>query len=284
MKLSALSSIPLSIAVCAAFLFGGCSDGAPALAERKLVAEGWIDSGGYPVVLLTLSAVPQEEAVSVAGNIVRWGVVSLSDGERTIVLTGGPSDDYFPPFRYYSYEMAGVPGRTYTLTAEYEGRRITSSVTMPEPTPILSAERTAVEAADTLSHIELRFRAPEDLPACYHVSYMIQGVDRRFLPSMLGALEVREAGAEVRVPVYRSRSSFSLEKFQPEMPADRAVTVKLERVAPEVFRFWRAFDDATLTEGSAFVSGPGSLPSNIIGGLGVFSAAGTSTVTVPPLR
>lgn len=269
----------------AAVAGAGCSGDAPVTgAEQRLVAEGWIDSDGYPVVLLTLSAVPEEQMLSVADNLVRWGVVSLSDGERTVVLTGGPTDDYFPPYRYYSYEMAGEPGKTYTLKAEYGGRTVTSTVTMPEPTPILSATRTPVEASDTLSHVEIRFQSPDDVPAYYHVSYMIRGVDRQFYPSMLGTMEVLEGGVEVCMPVYRAKTSLSTERFQPEMPADRAVTVKLERVTEDVYRFWHAFDDATLVEGSIFVSGPGSMPSNIVGGLGVFSAAGTASVTLPPLR
>lgn len=275
----------LAIVVTAALLSGGCSgDAVEAQAERRLVVEGWIDSGGYPVALLTLSAVPGEHEMSVAENLVRWGLVTLSDGERSVVLTGGPSDAYFPPFRYYSYEMVGEPGKTYTLTAEYQGQTVSSSVTMPEPTAILSAQRTPVLGCDTLSHVEICFQAPDDVPAYYHVSYMIRGQDQRFYPSMLGAVIADKAGAEVSVPVYRAKTSLSAERFQPEMPADRSVTVRLERVAPEVFRFWRAFDDASLVDGSIFVSGSGSMPSNISGGLGVFSAAGTSAVTLPPLR
>ena len=269
------------VAVAIVLGLSGCDDGDDMpVAEPRMVVEGWIDSGGYPVVLLSFTAVPGDKELEWSESIIRWGVVTLSDGERTVVLTGGPSDDYMPPYRYYSYEMAGVAGRTYTLTAEYQGMKVSSSVTMPEPTPIRSATRTPVEGCDTVNHLEIRFVAPADVPAYYHVSYRINGADRRFLPSMLGTVAVYEPGAEVTMPVYRSKGSFSTGKFQPEMPASETVTVKLERVAAPVYEFWHAFDDATLVEGSIFVSGPGSMPSNIAGGLGVFSASGVSTVVI----
>lgn len=271
----------ITAALMGAALLGGCDDGARTAAPRRLVVEGWFNSGSYPEVLLNLSMVPSDEEGSVAESIVRWGVVSVSDGEREVILTGGPSDKYFPPYHYYTFDMEGVPGRTYTLKATYRDMTVTSTATMPFPTPVGSLEATPVEGNDTLRHLTLRFTAPDDTPAYYHLSARAHSRDGREYPCMIGAHEVLRPGTEVSLPVYRgNRSTRPGENFDADFPAGETVTVTLARVSREVFLFWRAFDNASLVNGSVFVGAPGSLPSNISGGYGVWSPQGASTATI----
>lgn len=271
----------ISVAALGAALLGGCDEGERAAAPQRLVVEGWFNSGSYPEVLLNLSMVPTDEEGSAAESIVRWGVVSISDGEREVILTGGPSDRYFPPYHYYTFGMEGVPGRTYTLKATYRGITVTSTVEMPCPTPIGTLSSTPVEGNDTLRHLTLTFTAPEDTPAYYHLSARAHSRDGREYPCMIGAHEVLRPGAEVSLPVYRgNRSTRPGENFDADFPEGETVTVTLARVSREVFLFWRAFDNASLVNGSVFVGAPGSLPSNITGGYGVWSPQGASTATL----
>lgn len=264
-----------------AALLGGCDEGEREAAPQRLVVEGWFNSGSYPEVLLNLSMVPSDEEGSVAESIVRWGVVSISDGEREVILTGGPSDRYFPPYHYYTFDMEGVPGRTYTLKATYRGMTVTSTAEMPCPTPIGTLSSTPVEGNDTLRHLTLTFTAPEDTPAYYHLSARAHSRDGREYPCMIGAHEVLKPGAEVSLPVYRgNRSTRPGENFDADFPEGETVTVTLARVSRDVFLFWRAFDNASLVNGSVFVGAPGSLPSNITGGYGVWSPQGASTATL----
>ena len=80
-----------------ALLTSGCDDGGDSAEEKpRLVVEGSINSGGYPEVYLTMSAVASDEEGSVADNIVRWGVVRISDGEREVILTGVRSAEFSP--------------------------------------------------------------------------------------------------------------------------------------------------------------------------------------------
>lgn len=271
----------ISVAALCAALLGRCDEGEREAAPQRLVVEGWFNSGSYPEVLLNLSMVPTDEEGSVAESIVRWGVVSISDGEREVILTGGPSDKYFPPYHYYTFDMEGVPGRTYTLKATYRGMTVTSTAEMPYPTPIGSLSSTPVEGNDTLRHLTLTFTAPEDTPAYYHLSARAHSRDGREYPCMIGAHEVLKPGAEVSLPVYRgNRSTRPGENFDADFPEGETVTVTLARVSREVFLFWRAFDNASLVNGSVFVGAPGSLPSNITGGYGIWSPQGASTATL----
>ncbi|MDE7143146.1 MAG: DUF4249 domain-containing protein [Muribaculaceae bacterium] len=258
-----------------------CTGDPPAPAPQRLVVEGRFDSGSYPEVLLNMSMVPSDEEGSVAESIVRWGVVSISDGEREVILTGGPSDKHFPPYRYYTYQMEGEPGKTYTLRASYRGMTVSSTATMPAPTPIGSLEATPAEGNDTLRHVSLRFTAPDDTPAYYHLSARAHSRDGRASPCLAGPHEVLSAGAEVVLPVYRgNRYTDSDISYEAGFPAGETLTVTLARVSREVYLFWRAFDNASLVNGSVFVGAPGSLPSNIEGGYGVWSPPAAATATI----
>lgn len=274
-KITALAGIAMMAAT-----VSSCEDETPQTEEPRLVVEGWINNNGYPEVLLTMSAVPDGNDNDIASTIIKWGIVKLDDGEQQIVLTGGPKNEIFPPYHYYSFDMKGIPGRRYTLTAEYRGMQIESSVVMPEPTAITSLRIEPVEGCDTLRSILVTFTAPDDCPAYYHISSCIEGIDSRFYPSMLGAVEALTPGAEMEVPVYRSRSSLTDDTFVPQYPVGHRVAVMLERVSEEVFRFWRAYDNASIVSGSVFVGSPGSLPSNVSGGYGVWSAQGIARETI----
>ncbi len=279
-KIVAFHILFLLVSAMTAPVLSGCDDEDAESVEPRLVVEGWINSGGYPEVLLTMSAVPDGEEGEIASNIVRWGVVKLSDGEREVVMTGRMESGIFPPFRYYNFEMKGVPGRSYTLTAEYRGQTVSSSVTMPSPTRITAIDSRPVEDAGGMRAVTLRFIAPEDSPAYYHVSVREAGVDSRFYPSMLGAVEVASPGEIIEVPVYRGRRSFDDKDFSPHFAVGSTVDVRLERVSESVFRFWRAYDNASLVSGSVFVGSPGSLPGNVAGGYGVWSAQGVDTRSI----
>ena len=81
----------------------GCSDLRLARSESKLVMEGWIEDGRFPVVLLSTSvpvSTEPQDMESLQDHIVRWGKVTVSDGEREVVLTGGPDDRFIPPYMF----------------------------------------------------------------------------------------------------------------------------------------------------------------------------------------
>ena len=268
------------IYVLAAVWLGGCSDSSEEVQEPRMVVEGQIDSDGYPRVFLTLSATADASGGIISENIIRWGVVKLSDGENEVILTGGPMAGVLPPYIYYSYDMVGVPGRSYTLTAEYKDKKVTSEVTMPEPTEIEGVRISGNAADDRSRDLTIMFNSPADAPAYYHLSVRVSGSDNRFYPCNPGTIAVMEGGKRVEMPVYKGNGGLSSGNDREGFTVGERVTVRLARVAPEVYDFWRAWDNAALTGGSVFVGSSVSLPSNISGGYGVWSAQGVSDLDV----
>lgn len=241
-----------------------------------LVVEGGIDSGGYVQVLLTSSIVPEAGGGTLDDCMIRWGKVTVSDGSKAVVLTGGPQNGYIPPYTYYSYDMIGEPGKTYTLTAEYDGKKVTSVSTMPVPTPISRLDCAPTDTPGMYS-VTLYFESPDDCPAYYHISTRLIGEDSHLYPAILGTVEVNTPGIEISVPVYRGKHFGSAKEFSPLWPKGAEVKVVLERVSRQVYDFWTAYNDDVLFGGSQFVGSASDLPSNINGGLGVWSARGVSS-------
>ena len=75
-------------------LAGGCGGYLDVNEEPVLIVEAWIEDGGFPVVIVTTSVSQDElpaEASSLEEHIVRWAKVWMSDGSKTVNLTGVPT-------------------------------------------------------------------------------------------------------------------------------------------------------------------------------------------------
>lgn len=258
----------------------GCSETNVPAEPTQLVIEGWIDSDGYPTVLLTASASAGTDEITIADKVIRWGRISISDGDTTIIMTGAPNKNYFPPYSYYTFAMKGIPGRTYTIEASYENLCAYASAKMPHPPTVDSVVTERISASDTLRAATIYMTAPDDCPAYYHLSTRIMGMDARHYPAILGCAKAEIPGEKVIMPIYRGKTSISTDDFVPQLPIGRNISVKVERVTSEVYDFWNAFNEASLFGSSQFVSAGTSLPSNIEGGQGVWSPQGSVIINI----
>lgn len=265
----------LSIVSVLLLLLSGCDDSNVPDYPVQPVIEGWITSDGFPTVQFTTSVRPGIDG-SISDNIILWGTVSISDGETTRVMTAGPSDRLNPPYRYYCHSMFGKPGVTYTIRARYKDMIAEATCRMPSPTPIDSI-RTAKTEIDTLRSATLYFTAPEDTPAYYYLTMNLRSLPDQPLPCMLGSIKVTEPGKSVNVPVFNPKRRLDDTDYYPNHRVGDTIVVNLNRITPEVYEFWRAYDNMNNFTNSPFISSSESLPGNIRGGLGIFSAMGTTT-------
>lgn len=257
-----------------------CSDDYDYL-QPQLVLEGSFDSMGYPDVILTKSIVTDGSDYDVSELLMRWATVRISDDTgREVILTGAPSKQHFPPYHYYTTEMRGEPGRTYTITATYRDMCVTASASMPYPTPIDSISSATVAECDTLRALTVHFTAPADCPAYYHVSTQLRGFDGRFLPGTLGVVEAHTPGMAMSVPAMRAKTSTDTADFVPHMPVGSVCGIRLERVEPAIYEFWKVFSNQALFGSSEFFATTFSLPGNIDGGFGIWSPQGVDIVYV----
>lgn len=247
---------------------------------RQLVIDGFVDSDGTPEVLLTLSANPVQET-NIKDHVVRWGKVTLSDGVDTVILTGRTNPNRVPPYTYYASGMRGVPGRCYTVTAEYAGRTAHAVCRMPYPTPIDEITFTPIETDSTAMRGQLTFTAPPDCPAYYRVYTRIEGVDSTYYPSKMGTVMAATPGQKLTIPIYRGTQVVAGNPDERlSFTRHAKVGVKLCRITPEAFAFYREFDNLITFGGGVFLTIHTPLPTNIRGSLGIWSAQGTSRCIV----
>lgn len=251
-------------------------DETPSPADRQAVIEGYISNDGYPTVYFTSSVTP-DDGGSISDAVINWGKVTIDDGEREVVLTGRVDDTGLPPYRYYTLNMVGESGRTYRIKADFKDLHAVSEVRMPFPTPIdgLTFEETSV---DTLRAVTLHFTSPEDTPAYYYISMRKQEKESRFSPCVMGSICADIPGAHYSIPVLKPRIKIDGEKYVSSVAVGEKWEVSLNRVEKEVYEFWKAYDNMILFSNSPFISSSQSLPTNIVGGLGIWSPQGVSTL------
>lgn len=271
--------LPLLTVTILLTLVQGCDsadDNAPA--SPLPVVEGWINSSGTPTVLFTTS-IPAGDTTSIRDHMLTWAKVTISDGDKEVVMTGGPAGGFFPPFRYHTSEMTGVPGKRYRITADYKTFHAEAECVMPSPTPIDNIEIHPIEN-DSLFSVRLTFTAPSDVPAYYYISVTSDGIHSQPLPSMMGTTEVVTPGIQITLPVFRPRVITNTERYTSYFKKGERFIVSLNRVQPDVYAFWRIFSDQAMFGTNNFISTSESLPGNINGGLGIFSAQGASSEIV----
>lgn len=257
------------------FLLAGCAGDEPAV-EPKAVIEAWIDNGGHPVVLFTSAITPDPEGGSIEDALLRWGKVTISDGTTEAVMTGIRDTRYTPPYKYTTTEIIGKPGTRYQISASFKKLQARAESTMLEPTPIDSIVF-ADCGVDSLRATTLYFTAPADVPAYYYLSISPSSQTSAARPCMMGWGDCSVAGQRVALIVFNSRNYG--EDAPVQLQVGHSYTVNLHRVERPVYEFWRAYDDATLFGGNIFFGINASLPSNIIGGYGIFSARATTFKT-----
>ncbi len=276
-------SLIYSFLLLAVAILGACTDDLDPGLEQAVI-EGWIDSDGYPTVMFTTTLNPDEKGGSIIDNMIRWGVIKISDGTQEVILTGSADKNILPPYRYHTTKMRGVPGRTYTVTASYKNLHATAKCKMPAPVPIDTIILETIPGNDTLRSARLSLTVPEDVPAyfCISVSEVEEDADNkgnlhRPLPALMGTAQSFTPGEKLEIALFNAKNYENRLHFVPQMIVGHRLVVSLHRVVKEVYDYWTAYDNFVMFGHSIFLK-PSSPPEgNIMQGLGIWSAQGTST-------
>ncbi len=273
---SRLDKIIIKLLYATLFLAVSCDIADDNTTREMAVIDGWINSDGHPVVLFTTTISPGSHT-PINEHIINWGRVTIDDGDREIVMTGGPDGRFFPPYRYYTLDMTGTPGKEYTITAEWKEMKVKATARMLAPTPIDSFKVEKIDGNDSLRAATLYFTAPNDCPAYYYIAIETDHSSRP-LPCSLGCIRVDNPGEQVTAPVMRPKVRLDSLTYIPQLQVGDTIALSLCRVEKEIFDFWKAYDNAVVFGASQFAGTSTSLPGNIEGGYGVWSPQATSTI------
>lgn len=262
------------------FLCISCTEGMDNTDTHKsqLVVEGWIDDGGFPVVLLTrsLPVTSEEHGLEVLKDyIVKWAKVTVCNGTETVVLTGKMNDGYFPPYIYTTSKMRGVAGERYTLTVEYKDYRATATTTIPSQPPHCSYKVSPCEGSDTLYQINASFRDNSDTKDYYQFFTRTGTKNRQYMASYLGSIDDEILHEETEFPIYRHHQFDDGDEYTPYYSHNDTVSIKFACLDETSFQVWDSYVKVLSLSGNMFLSTSSDMVSNISGGYGYWCGYGS---------
>lgn len=260
----------------------GCDDSGDTIIDtpQSLVVEGWIENGEFPIVIVTKTLPVSTEPRSVndlSEYLVRWAKVTISDGERSVVLTGRYDENYYPPYVYTTAYMRGELGKSYHMTVEYEGQTLTATTTIPATLPIVDHYRIDKnEGVENQYLIKACFRDHPNQKD-YYLFFTKTGMDtNHYLGAYLGAVDDEMITDYVEYPIYKGHR-YDDKDYIPYFKEGEFVSVKLAQVDQPTFQFWDQYTKSQTLTDNLFLSTSTPLPGNISGGVGYWS--GFASVT-----
>jgi hypothetical protein len=279
--------VPLSLAV-----FNACEKEITIDIPRpdpKIVIEGWIENGFPARVIVTKSAPYFDpiDSATLANSLVTNATVTVSDGILSENLVIGINPEYFPYIMYMGSSIIGVPGRTYFLTVQVDGKTYTSETTLLQPLPLDSVWFALEPGKDSLGYvwgIGSDNVATEDF---YRMFTKRIGKDAGYVPMLGSTWEDKYFnGQKFTFSIYRGEASFLMETPTSEegqfglFIIGDTVVVKLACITDPVYQFWSSAEAEAFSGGNPF-SSPALIPTNITGGaLGVWSGYASSFDTI----
>lgn len=255
--------------------------------ERKFIIEGQIENDRLPVVLLTvnksLSSDVTEETLQ--DMVIRWAKVSVSDGETTEICTGKYDENYFPPFIYTGRLLEGRPGKTYTITVEYNEKIVaTATTTIPSPVDI---DRFIVEEskADSLFKLKIRINDPPE-KNFYKIYTKIKGKQKQFVQAFAGNIDDNLFSSNpVTLTVNPGSISFPISDtdaiFKTEFNKKDTVLLKFCTMPKFGFDFWTAYEDEMINSSNPLFPASSGLPTNMDNGqMGIWCGYGSRVYEV----
>ncbi|MCU0455193.1 MAG: DUF4249 domain-containing protein [Bacteroidales bacterium] len=247
--------------------------------DDMIVIDGWIENGQYAKVLLTRNTpyFSSLDSASLRELVLSRAKVTLTDGERSEILTLRKNDDYFPPFVFTGSEIRGETGKTYTLTAEYGGRSASGSTTIPAPVSLDTIYYVNKQNTDS-GTIYMEFRDPPSEKNYYRILAKILGKDPNYYSSMIMAIsDVFFSGQEFGFTIYRGQRSYISAGTNEYFKIGDTVSIKFCTIDEAHYDFWSSFQDEILNTGNPFASSLSVIKSNIEGdGLGIWGGYGVS--------
>lgn len=252
---------------------------APVEDKSRLVVEGWIDSGGHPIVMLStpVAALETEKpATSLSSHVVTGATVTVTDDEgQEYLLEGRVDRNYFPPYIYTTEELTGEVGRSYRLKVNYGNHAAAGVTTIPRPLPLDGLEVTRSAYSDTLFLLTAWFTLPPGDTGHYRFFTRVREKETMFFPSLLSGVDAHNYSGSI--PVMRSWS-LDLDR-KPLFSPGEVVDVRFCAVDDAAWAYWESFDAVASLGLNPFFPSTRNPQSNLTGAFGYWAGYGVTTAT-----
>lgn len=157
-------TLPLLVA---AIVLASCVEDPYSHTQPQLVVEGWIDDGDFPTVFVTTSlpfTTSDTTDVDLVQHVLKWATVTVSDEEKSVVLTGRVMKHQTPPYGFTTTRIMGRSGHTYKLTVDCPPYHAEAVTTIPPKAVVDSFTVTPCLENDTLYQVMAHVSQQLDLP------------------------------------------------------------------------------------------------------------------------
>lgn len=260
--------------VCLAALMLSCEDDYLPKDQDVVIVEGWIDAGGFPVVIVTRSLPVRlrNDAVqleNLSDYVVKLAKVTVSDGVHSEILTGHKDSRYVPGYVYTSSYIRGEAGKTYTLTVEAGGREVSAETTIPlYPPSVDSVVCRHLPSDASMCEVTAYLRRNGSREE-YFKSFYQEGADQvQFLSSFLGIVDGSLTDSLFTMPIIKGVSDYNKSDDSRYFANDTLVRLKISTMDDFSYEIWRSYEDNNRFRSMFMSSSVRDVASNIQGGRG----------------
>ena len=242
--------------------------------QDVIIVEGWIDAGGFPVVILTRSLPVRlrDDAVqldNLSDYVVKLAKVTVSDGVNSEILTGQKDSRYVPGYVYSSSYIRGEAGKTYTLTVETGGKKVMAETTIPlNPPTVDSVVCRHVTSDASMCEVTAYVRHNSGGDE-YFKSFYQEGTGQvQFLSSFLGVVDGSLTDSLFTMPIIKGVSDYNKSDDSRYFANDTLVRLKISTMDDISYEIWRSYEDNNRFRSMFMSSSVRDVATNIQGGRG----------------
>ncbi|MDR2954915.1 MAG: DUF4249 domain-containing protein [Prevotella sp.] len=261
-------------------LLPACSDDADideVAYEPRVVVEGYIENGKYPIVLLTVSAsiTGPTDTLSLLSHVIKSAKVSVSDGTNTEVLLLQTNNNKIPPYEYIGLEMKGEVGKTYELKVEYQNKVISSTTYIPQPIELDDIWFVRNSPTDTLGYIHVTFNNTSK--EYYQIATQLLQSEKLYTPCLFGNINSKSYPRDEQVSMQINKGPILYPKkdFSTDFSINSTVRLRFSTQSEVSYKFWSTYQNEILNTQNPIFPANTSLASNINGGIGIWCGLGS---------
>lgn len=244
--------------------------------EERIVIDGWIENGRPPVMTVSASLVvgrhQQWDKDDLAESVLTDAEVTISDGEKSVILTGMAAPDYFPPFIYTTPDLQGEPGKTYSLKVRCGNREVSATTMLPLPAELDLVQAEQVEAGAYVIHCRFTPRKG----AYYAFFTRREEKEKTFLPAFMSLIDGDSVLSEVDMRLTSGIDITSSSRHEQYFSSGERVSLRFCVIDRRAYDFWKGYEDAWLLTHNPFFPVSSDIPTNVTGGYGLWAGYSSS--------
>ncbi|HPM11899.1 MAG TPA: hypothetical protein PK734_00235 [Bacteroidales bacterium] len=239
----------------------------------RVVVDASIEVGASPKVVLTYSLPLTAKIDSSAYyDVVNTRAkVTISDGEKTEILTLVKRKNSFPPHYYTSQSIKGIQGKTYSLEVVYYSDTLRSQTTIPQSVAISDIWTEPHATDSTQRYVWISFCDDVQTQNYYRIFTQIRGKQNDFVPTYQSAFrDDYFNGTCPDVMLYKGIENFYDKNREDTYSVGDTVLIKISAIDKQSYLFWNNYEKEVFNSGNPFASNGFNLTSNIENGMGIW--------------